>query len=130
MIVWCATVHAAMSSLPAHPQWKPFGMRLRESLGDRVAAIGFSAIAGRFGRPGQPETELTEPPADSIEHAVRAKLRGATLCYIDRATLAKRRRLSTRAFDYTRFDMLDGASALDGLVVLAEENPLHAALTR
>jgi erythromycin esterase-like protein len=128
IIVWCATVHAATSALPSHPRWKPLGAHLRQALGDRVAAIGFTAVAGSYGRPGELQTPLADPPLDAIEHDIGASLEGAKYRYVDRAMLAKRARSPARAFDYARFDTIEWVAALDGLIVLREEHPMHAVL--
>ena len=64
VVVWTATVHAARKQ--GELSYKPLGAWLVES-GQRVASIGFTALAGESSMAGRPASKLPDLPDTSLE---------------------------------------------------------------
>lgn len=127
-LVWCSTVHAAKTLAGVREGRIPLGQRLHAELGDRMAVIGFTAVAGCHGRPGSAGSELPLPGADTLE--VKAALHvGAQLRYPEARELAALGMLPSRALSYAKPDTADWSAVLDGLVVLAQEAPMQPVVT-
>jgi erythromycin esterase-like protein len=65
VVIWTATVHAARRQ--GHIPYKPLGAYLIQRYGDRVAAIGFTALRGQSSMAGQAAKALADLPATSLE---------------------------------------------------------------
>lgn len=122
VIVWCATVHAARQPWDGDSERLPLGYYVHRELGDRAAAIGFSALSGSRGARGRPPVPLTPAAAGSLE--VRAFSEGAgDLRYLDSDQLDALGAIPGRAVDYTRSTPAEWGRILDGLLVLRRERP-------
>jgi erythromycin esterase-like protein len=122
IIVWCATLHAAKSLRPlTQGERVPLGAYLHGELGDAVAAIGFSAMGGSYGRVGKPAIAIAAAPADSLESRAFVNA-GPDVRYLERVELA-RAPAPARALDYDRFASAPWSEIVDGLVVLRTERP-------
>ena len=125
IVVWTATVHAARppAAHPALPRGVPrLGARLSERWGDRLAAIGFTALGGQWARAGRPSQPLAALPPDALE----AKALAATVpnddagwVYLDRAMLRSLGAVPSRLFG--KVMVADWSTAFDGVVVLRDE---------
>ncbi len=119
-IVWTATVHAAKRP---DVDRVPMGYYLHEQLGDRMAAIGFTAVAGSSGGAIQKQVQaLPELQEDMLEARFRS-LPPDGLRYLSRSGLASMGSLSSRALSYAKPKSLDWSELLDGMIVLGEERP-------
>lgn len=121
-IVWTATVHAVRRS--ANGGAAPLGAYLHEALGDGMAAIGFSALAGAYAGLSMPQQDLLPADKESLE----SKAFGAStddLAYVDHDTLRGMGRLPGRALDYSESTAEPWSDMLDGLIVLRTERPPH-----
>lgn len=120
-VVWCATVHASKAVWPG-ASFRPLGAFVRDRLGGRAHAVGFTALAGTLGRPGGrgPASSLETAGPDSIEGTVMANA-ATGLRYVDVRELRALGAISARALNYARPRTLDWAELLDGLVVLRKE---------
>ena len=119
-IVWTATSHAVKAPLPSHPDRVSLGMHLHDHLGDALASIGFSAKAGRHGRPG------SRPPV-SITYADDAlEQRNDGASYLDNAHLRRLGSITSSVVAYGRPQRANWGIVLDGIVLLPRETPLHA----
>ncbi|HVT33709.1 MAG TPA: erythromycin esterase family protein [Rhodanobacteraceae bacterium] len=123
-VVWCATVHAAKASPFSLPDRKPMGAYVHDVFGDRSAAIGFSAISGGYGRPGQSQNALTTALDDSLEASSFKGFKG-DFRYLDRKALDDAGEVRARALDYARSDSANWSRYVDGIVVMRNETPLH-----
>lgn len=121
-IVWTATTHAAKAALPAQPDRVSLGMHLEERLGDSLASIGFTAMAGRHGRPSGPEQELAAPAADSLE-AMAGSIDAPI--YLDAPALQRLGMVEARVAAYARPQRAEWGQLLDGVWILPVESPLH-----
>lgn len=119
-VVWCATVHAAKKLGDGRI---PLGRLLHEAVGERMAAIGFTAVAGSFGRPPQVAVARLSTPAGDMLESKMPPAPPASIHYLDRASLAGLGVLPARVLDYTKPQAADWSEIVDGLVVLAEERP-------
>lgn len=119
-VVWCGTVHAAKKLDDGRT---PLGRLLYEAIGERMAAIGFTAVAGSFGRPPQVAVAQLSTPAGDMLEAKMPPAPPASIRYLDRASLAELGVLPARVLDYTKPQAADWSEIVDGLVVLAEERP-------
>lgn len=128
IVVWCASVHAAKTLDGVRPGVRPLGSYLAEALGDRVAAIGFSALGGSYGHVGGHGTPRPLAPAapDSLESRAFAAGGPDALRFVDRAQLASMGEIPGRALDYGKFHALDWSRVLDGVIVLREETAATA----
>jgi erythromycin esterase-like protein len=126
LIVWCATVHAAKALDGLAVDMKPMGGHLRAAFGDRVAAIGFTALSGRFGNPGAggESHPLGTLPAHALEAAVLAGS-DVDLRYVDGKRLKRFGTMVARPINYRRVHAAPWADVLDGLVVLREERAIE-----
>jgi erythromycin esterase-like protein len=128
IVVWCASVHAAKTLDGVKPGIRSLGSYVAEALGDRAAAIGFSALGGSYGHVGgygTPRSLATAPPG-SLESRVFASAGPHALRFVDRAQLASMGKLPARALDYGKFHALDWSRVLDGVIVLREETAATA----
>lgn len=128
-IVWCATVHAASSLVGVAEDMRPMGGHVRAAFGDRAAAIGFTALSGRFGKPGAAggPQDLAPAPVGSLEAVVLGES-DAGLRYVDHGWLARLGIIAARPINYRKMHTAPWADMLDGLVVLREERaaePIH-----
>lgn len=124
IIIWTATIHAVKRRAPGPENRFPLGYFIHQSLGDRSAAIGFSALSGSYGRQGQAPTGLPGPTPDSLESRT-LKNHGIDLQYIDRTQLASLGTIEARAINYAKPANANWAELLDGILVMREERPPH-----
>lgn len=123
-IVWCATVHAAKAMPEAAETRVPMGSYLHRTLGDRMMAVGFTALSGSLARFGSPPFELPALPADALErHALDG--RDTPLAYLDHEQLAALGTITARPLDSTRSQSADWSGVVDGLLVLRTERPVE-----
>lgn len=127
VIVWCATVHAAKALHGLATDMTPMGRHLHAAYGERaygrhVAAIGFTALSGRFGNPGAAGEPNALQPAEAgaLERVVLADS-DAGLRYIDGKRLKRLGTIVSRPINYRKQHAAPWADVLDGLVVLREE---------
>lgn len=122
-IVWCATVHAAKQLPPGPAGRDPMGSYLHRALGDKAAAIGFTALAGSVGQRGNKAMGIPAASAESLEQRALA---GSTdeLRYLDRKQLHALGIVPAHPLDHGRLEAMDWSAVLDGLVVLREERPV------
>jgi erythromycin esterase-like protein len=125
IVVWTATTHAARAP-GAHPVLPlaapPLGARLAERWGDRLAVIGFTALAGQWSRAGHPSQPLAPLPPDALE--ARALAAGAAgdatgWAYLDRAALRSLGSVPSRLFG--KVATTDWSAAFDGVLVIRDE---------
>jgi erythromycin esterase-like protein len=124
-IVWTASVHAATASLPvaADERRDTMGARLRQALGQGVAAIGFVAASGSYGSHGRGPF----PIAPAVPRLLEARQGGpvAGTSYLDREALAAAGRVPSRVLDYAQPQVADWSTLFDGVLVLRGEHPLR-----
>jgi len=127
-IVWCASVHAAKSLEGARPGVRPLGSYVHEAFGTRAAAIGFSALGGRYGHVGGhgPARAVPAAAANSLEARAFAGAGPASLRYVGLEQLQAMGRVRGRALDYGTAYALDWSQVLDGVVVLSTETAAAA----
>ena len=125
-IVWCATVHAAKALDGLAVDMKPMGGHLRAAFGDRAAAIGFTALSGRFGNPGAGggPHQLSTLPAHALEAVVLAGSE-IGLRYVDGKRLKRLGTIAARPINYRMVHAAPWAKVLDGLIVLREERAIE-----
>ncbi|MEP7384475.1 MAG: erythromycin esterase family protein [Gemmatimonadota bacterium] len=121
VVVWCATVHAVKGPRVNSAE-VPMGALIHAEFSERAAAVGFSALAGRFGRPGKPATTLDTAPPESLEGRALAG-DDSGVRYLDRKQLASFGTVVARALNYRKPEPAAWAMLLDGLIVLREEEP-------
>ena len=126
IVVWSASVHAA-KSLPGGT--RPFGSYVHAELGDRAAAIGFSALSGHYGNVGGRRAPQPLAPAapGSLEARAFAGAGTGDLRYLDHAQLQALGTVPGRALDYANTQTLDWSQLLDGVIVLREERAAQPA---
>ncbi len=125
VIVWTATSHAANVTTAALPG-RPLGARVREAVGDRSAAIGFTAVSGTFRTPGSrgKVTALTGAEPGSLE-AKFAPSDKAPIGYVGKTQLREAGVVPGRALSYGKPLSIDWSTVLDALVVLREERAVE-----
>ena len=121
VIVWCATVHAVKAPR-SNSTDVPMGALIHAALKDRAAAVGFSALSGRFGRPGKPATTLDLASPESLEGRALAGY-DSDIHYLDRQQLESFGTIVARALNYRKPEPAAWATLLDGILVLREEQP-------
>lgn len=121
-IIWCATVHAVKASVPGSKSLQPLGSHIHRLLGNRAAAIGFSALEGSYGGRGRPPTVLAPAAPGSLEARAFAGSE-AELRYLDRDELAASGVVPARAVNYEKPTPANWGDVLDGLLVLRRERP-------
>jgi erythromycin esterase-like protein len=123
IIVWCATIHAAkdLRGITDAESLIPLGWYLHRDLGERAAAIGFSAQGGSWARVRPPAKPLAIASPDSLEGQAFAP-GGADVRYFDRSELARLGPIASRAMGET-FSRVSWAEVVDGMVVFREERP-------
>jgi erythromycin esterase-like protein len=119
LIVWCHTIHAAKSGKVAPGGVTPLGSHVHAALGDRAAAIGFSALGGSYGRPRK-ATPIEPAPAGSLEAHAFAGAAAGDLRYLDRAQLAGLGAVPARPINY-QYQTADWSTIVDGMIVIREE---------
>lgn len=122
LIVWCATVHAAKALDGLATDMTPMGRHVHAAYGKRAAAIGFTALSGRFGNPGargEPNL-LPSAEAGALETIVLADS-DADLRYVDHKRLRRLGTIVSRPINYRKRHAAPWADVLDGLIVLREE---------
>lgn len=115
IIVWTATVHATLRQ--GERDTKPLGARLSETMGDRLAAIGFSAFGGHSSMAGGPVRDLPDAPPGSLE-AIATSADNARV-YLSREALRELGIVSSRLFGRTT--SADWSLFFDAVVVIHEE---------
>jgi erythromycin esterase-like protein len=124
IIVWCATVHAAKDLSFLGRDRRSLGSYIHASQKDKVATIGFTALAGSYGRnPGAPY-QLAPASADSLESRAFSGLHG-DLVYLNPEQLKAFGVSSARPLDYAKPAHAQWSDVVDGLVILREEHPPH-----
>jgi erythromycin esterase-like protein len=125
IVVWTATTHAARATgaQPVLPLGvPPLGARLAERWGDRLAAIGFTALQGQWSRAGRPSQPLAPLPPHALEAralAGDARADAAGWAYLDRATLHSLGSVPSRLFG--KVTTTDWSTAFDGVLVIRDE---------
>jgi erythromycin esterase-like protein len=94
------------------------GARLPARLGDRLAAVGFTALGGHSSMAGQPRVALPPAPAGSLE--ARATEGGVAWAYLDAAALRTIGRVPSRLLG-SSFASADWSTLFDAVVVFREE---------
>jgi len=120
VIVLCATVHAARRTDSLAPAMVPMGAHLAEWLGDRYAAIGFTAAGGTFGDLSGTVHALPPAGPEALETVTLAKSRG-TMRYVDRKALHRYGTIAARPINDRIVHAMPWATVLDGMMVLREE---------
>lgn len=128
VIVWCATVHAAKALDGLATDMTPMGRHVHAAYGKRAAAIGFTALSGRFGNPGAGGAPNVLRPAEagSLESVVLAGS-DAGLRYVDGKRLRRLGTIVSRPINYRKQHAAPWADVLDGLIVLREERATERA---
>ena len=114
-VIWTATVHAARRR--GGLGTKPLGALISEELGDRVAAVGFTAFAGSSSMAGGPVRQLEEAPPGSLE--TLSTREGTPAVYLDAGALRELGPVPSRLLG--RFTTADWSTFFDGVVVFREE---------
>jgi len=122
IIVWCATIHAAkdLRGIADAEALISMGSYLHRDLGDRAAAIGFTAEGGSWARLRPPAKPLAVAPPDSLE--AKALLGGAGVRYVARGELERLGPTASRAMGEA-FSRVPWAEVVDGMVVFREDRP-------
>lgn len=97
------------------------GSYLHRALGDRVAAIAFSAYSGGHAMIRRPVTQLPPASPESLESKVFAA-GGSDTRYLDHAQLAGLGVIAGRPIELA-FWPAAWAEVFDGIVVLRQERP-------
>ena len=125
VIVWTATSHASRATTAVLPG-RPLGSRVHETLGERSAAIGFTAVSGTFRTPGGrgKVTPLSGVEPGSLE-ASFSPSDNAAMAYVGKTQLREAGVVPARALNYAKPQVVDWSTLLDGLVVLREERAVE-----
>jgi erythromycin esterase-like protein len=115
VIIWTATVHASRSQGGLRQQ--PLGAYLATRLGERLAAIGFTAFAGWSSMAAQPRKALPEAPPNSLE--ATATEGGAPWVFLTASDLRRIGPAPSRLLG--SFREADWSAGFDGVVVIREE---------
>lgn len=122
VVVWTATTHA--SRMQGALRWRPLGERMGDEAGGRMAAIGFTALAGQSGRLRTPPAPLPALPPGSLE--ARALASAGAARYLDGEALRAYDGAPSRLFGTVQ--AAPWSDAFDGVVVVREERaPVFAA---
>jgi len=123
-IVWCATLHAAktFAGIDALRGPIPLGQHIHQAHRERVAAIGFTALAGATRSHGREPRTISEAPANSLEG--RALADKQTLRYLDAEALHELGPIEGRPINHV-FHRARWDEVLDGIVVFRQEEPAH-----
>jgi erythromycin esterase-like protein len=121
VIVWTATVHAIKRPIRSG-SYKPLGAWVHEHYGAQAAAIGFTALGGSYGWPGQPAKPVVSPARRSLERLVSADS-GPGPWYLDAGTLRRLGRVSGEVLSYAKPLTAPWSDLLDGVIVLSREHP-------
>lgn len=115
VIIWTSTVHAArrQGTLP----WQPLGARLAAQWEGRLAAVGFTAYAGRSSMAGQPSKPLPEAPPGSLE--ARSTRGHAPWAFLNASDLRGMGQAPSRLLG--SFTEAVWSTYFDGVVVIREE---------
>jgi erythromycin esterase-like protein len=99
---------------------QPIGTRVAGRWGDRLAAIGFTALRGEWSRAREPIKQLAPLPPEALEaRALAAAGDGAGWAYLDRAALRSLGTAPSRLFGPVT--TADWSAAFDGVVVIRDE---------
>lgn len=121
VIVWTATVHAIKCPVRSG-SYKPLGAWVHERYGTKAAAIGFTALDGRYGWPGKPSEPIVSPVRHSLERSVPAGS-GPGPWYLDARTLRRLGRIPGEVLSYVKPLTASWSDLLDGVIVLNREHP-------
>ncbi len=123
IVIWTASVHAAKTLAAGSQSIRPLGSYVHEALGERAAAIGFTALGGTYGNVGGHGAPHVIPAAarGTLEARAFAGAGSGTLRFLDRAQLKAMGSVSARALDYSKPNVLDWSRVLDGMIVLRKE---------
>lgn len=119
-IVWTATTHAAKR---LEGDRVPMGHYLHGQLGDRMAVLGFSAVAGSNGGAVQKQAKALPELRKEMLEARFQSLPPDGLRYLSRTELAGMGPLAARALRYDKPQISDWSELLDGMIVLQQEQP-------
>lgn len=103
-IVWTATIHAAKTLAPISSDKIPTGYHLAQKYQNDMASIGFSALAGSYGR--SPDKTKAINAATLAQQAFHHNNR--SLVYLDYNELKNRGKLTRNRYDITVYNMLIG----------------------
>ncbi|MCF6194708.1 MAG: erythromycin esterase family protein [Kangiellaceae bacterium] len=120
IIVWCATIHAVKTLSPISKTKVPMGFYLHQSLGNKVASIGFSALTGKFGRYAGKATSIEKSDLEQ-----QALLNDKELGYISTNDLKQMGIISAHPINYNTIQSANWAEILDGIVIIRTEVPLE-----
>ena len=115
VIIWTATVHAVRKQ-GGLPQ-QPLGARFAAQWKGGVAAVGFTAYAGRSSMAGQPSKPLPEAPPGSLE--ARATDGNVQWTFLNASALRSIGIAPSRLLG--SFTTADWSAYFDGVVVIREE---------
>lgn len=117
VVVWTASVHASRVA-------PSMGSHLAAQLGDQLAAVGFTALDGQWGRSGREPQALASLPAASLEARSLAKVgkgEATDWVYLDRRALRSLGKAPSRILG--KITDADWSSAFDGVLVIRTETP-------
>ena len=121
VIVWTANVHATRSAEVVGVTVRPFGDELHAELGDKLAAIAFTALGGEYGR--SRIDPIPPAPPSSLETQALAGGDDA-MHYVPKAALAKLGYVDASILNYDATTLAEWSLLFDGVFVLREEKPL------
>ncbi|MEK6540881.1 MAG: erythromycin esterase family protein [Pseudomonadota bacterium] len=123
IIVWSATAHIANGAdeLPDFAGIGNFGSYIHRRYGNRVFALGFSALAGNQ-RWGRTVRVLPDAPSDSLETLAMSGT-AANAVFLDQGDLRRAGAAPAAAFNHL-YHRARWGERLDGMIVFREE---HAA---
>lgn len=120
-IVWTTTIHAAKTLTPISSDQIPTGYYLAQKYQNDMASIGFSALAGSFGRsPDKTKAINAATLAQQVFHQ-----NNRSLIYLDHNELKKQEEIGEQAIRYNSVEHIDWSRILDGLIILRSEKPIH-----
>ncbi len=124
VLVWCASVHAAKTLDPMMAGQIPLGHYVHLNFGDRAAAIGFTALSGRYGHRGKAPIQLVQAAPDSLEALTLADA-STDATFLDAKAMNALGAISARAINYDQPKTAQWSQYLDGIFVMREEQPAH-----
>lgn len=120
VIVWCASIHAAITLKPLSSSNVPMGSYLHQAFQHQVASIGFTALTGSFGR-SKPQTQVIRPAALARKVLADGDLDST---YLNKQSLAQMGSISAQPISYNDAIKADWSKILDGIFVLKEESAI------
>ena len=124
IIIWCATVHAAKDLSFLDSDRRSLGSYIHALQKDEAIALGFTALAGSYGRTPSAPNQLTPAAADSLESRAFSGVHD-DLVYLDPKQLESFGVSTARPLDYAKPTRAQWSEVVDGLVALREEHPPH-----